>query len=63
MYVYRTFVLLIFSYGCKTKTWTEVRMGRLQVTYSNCLRRIVGVKLIATSLRLNMNNVARPRWS
>eukprot|EP00955_Chlamydomonas_euryale_P029104 306706-Chlamydomonas_euryale.AAC.1 len=29
MDVYRTFVLPIFLYGCKTWTWTDVQMGRL----------------------------------
>ena len=45
MDVYRTFILPIFLYGCETWTWTEVQMGRLEVTHSNCLRRIIGVKL------------------
>eukprot|EP00955_Chlamydomonas_euryale_P050959 354720-Chlamydomonas_euryale.AAC.1 len=46
MDVYRTFVLPTFLYGCKTWTWTEVQMGKLQGTHSNCLCRIVGVKLM-----------------
>eukprot|EP00955_Chlamydomonas_euryale_P009222 98835-Chlamydomonas_euryale.AAC.1 len=45
MDVYRTFVLPSFLYGCETWTWTEVQMGRLEATHSNCLRRFVGVKL------------------
>jgi len=45
MDVYHTVVLHIFLHGCETWTWTEVQMGRLEVTHSNCLRRIVGVKL------------------
>eukprot|EP00955_Chlamydomonas_euryale_P000804 9254-Chlamydomonas_euryale.AAC.1 len=45
MDAYRTFVLPIFLYGCETWTWTEVQMGGLEVTHSNCLRRIVGMKL------------------
>eukprot|EP00955_Chlamydomonas_euryale_P041747 352101-Chlamydomonas_euryale.AAC.2 len=40
-----TFVLAIFFCGCETWTGTEVQIGRPEVTYSNCLRRIVGVKL------------------
>eukprot|EP00955_Chlamydomonas_euryale_P041347 351960-Chlamydomonas_euryale.AAC.4 len=44
MDVYHTFVLPSFLYGCATRTWTEVQVGRLEVTHSNCLRR-VGVKL------------------
>eukprot|EP00955_Chlamydomonas_euryale_P082879 363776-Chlamydomonas_euryale.AAC.4 len=35
MYVYRTYVLPIFLYGCETWTWTEVQMGRLEITHSN----------------------------
>eukprot|EP00955_Chlamydomonas_euryale_P034843 349910-Chlamydomonas_euryale.AAC.3 len=51
MDVYRkhTFVkcmYAIFLYGCETWTWTEVQMGRLEVTHSNCPRRSVGVKLM-----------------
>eukprot|EP00955_Chlamydomonas_euryale_P030576 322074-Chlamydomonas_euryale.AAC.1 len=45
MDLYCTFVLPIFLYGCKTWTWTEIQMGRPEVTHSKCLRRIVGVKL------------------
>eukprot|EP00955_Chlamydomonas_euryale_P075345 362292-Chlamydomonas_euryale.AAC.6 len=45
MDAYRTFALPIFLYGCKTWTWTEVLMGRLEVIHSKCLRRIVGMKL------------------
>eukprot|EP00955_Chlamydomonas_euryale_P071822 361207-Chlamydomonas_euryale.AAC.1 len=33
MDVYRTFVLPIFLYCCETWTWTEVQMGRLEVTH------------------------------
>eukprot|EP00955_Chlamydomonas_euryale_P057523 356802-Chlamydomonas_euryale.AAC.1 len=40
-----TFILPIFSYGCETWTLTEAQMGRFEVTLSNCLRRIVDVKL------------------
>eukprot|EP00955_Chlamydomonas_euryale_P096296 364999-Chlamydomonas_euryale.AAC.19 len=40
-----TSVWPIFLYGCGTSTSTEVQMGRLEVTHSNCLRRVVGVKL------------------
>eukprot|EP00955_Chlamydomonas_euryale_P043579 352629-Chlamydomonas_euryale.AAC.1 len=40
MDVYRTFVLPISFYGCKTWTWTEVQMGRLEV-----IPCIVGMKL------------------
>eukprot|EP00955_Chlamydomonas_euryale_P064150 358864-Chlamydomonas_euryale.AAC.5 len=29
-----------------TWTWTEVQMGRLEVTHSKCLRGIVGMKLM-----------------
>eukprot|EP00955_Chlamydomonas_euryale_P037052 350636-Chlamydomonas_euryale.AAC.2 len=53
MDVYRTFIrcmdrpiLSISLHGCKMWTWTEVQMGRLEVTGPNCLRGIVGVKLI-----------------
>eukprot|EP00955_Chlamydomonas_euryale_P100161 365263-Chlamydomonas_euryale.AAC.24 len=45
MDVYRTSILPIFLYGWETWTWTEVQMGRLEVTRCNCLRCIVGVKL------------------
>eukprot|EP00955_Chlamydomonas_euryale_P042249 352242-Chlamydomonas_euryale.AAC.4 len=45
MDVHRTSTLPIFLYGCKTCTWTEVQIGRLEVTHSNFLCRIVGVKL------------------
>eukprot|EP00955_Chlamydomonas_euryale_P080265 363402-Chlamydomonas_euryale.AAC.6 len=45
MDVYRTFSLPIFLYGCITWTWTEVQMGRLEVTHYNRLRSIAGVKL------------------
>eukprot|EP00955_Chlamydomonas_euryale_P118064 366517-Chlamydomonas_euryale.AAC.4 len=45
MDVYCTFVLPIFLYGCEMWTWTEVQVGRLEVTHIDCLRRIVGVKL------------------
>eukprot|EP00955_Chlamydomonas_euryale_P118772 366559-Chlamydomonas_euryale.AAC.3 len=37
--------LPIFLSRCETWTWTEVQMRRLEVTHSNCLHRIVGVKL------------------
>eukprot|EP00955_Chlamydomonas_euryale_P042239 352239-Chlamydomonas_euryale.AAC.16 len=40
-----TFVLPVSFYGCETWTWTEIQMGRLEVTHSCCLRRVVGVKL------------------
>eukprot|EP00955_Chlamydomonas_euryale_P036617 350494-Chlamydomonas_euryale.AAC.24 len=43
--VYGKFVLPISLYGSETWTWTEVQMGRLQVTHFNRLRRMVGVKL------------------
>eukprot|EP00955_Chlamydomonas_euryale_P023314 246139-Chlamydomonas_euryale.AAC.1 len=63
MDMYCTFVLPIFLYGCKTWALTEVQMGRLEVTHSSCLRRIVGMKLRDTGLRLYVNNVARHRWT
>eukprot|EP00955_Chlamydomonas_euryale_P075572 362362-Chlamydomonas_euryale.AAC.5 len=40
------FILLILSYSCEMWTCTEVRMGRRDDTRSNCLRRIVRVKLL-----------------
>eukprot|EP00955_Chlamydomonas_euryale_P034588 349837-Chlamydomonas_euryale.AAC.1 len=45
MDMYRTFVSPISLNGYETWTCTEVQMGRLEVTHSNCLRRIVDVNL------------------
>eukprot|EP00955_Chlamydomonas_euryale_P034172 349707-Chlamydomonas_euryale.AAC.1 len=45
MDVCHTFVLPIFLYGCEMCTWTEVQMGRLEVTHFNCIHRIVGMKV------------------
>eukprot|EP00955_Chlamydomonas_euryale_P048795 354078-Chlamydomonas_euryale.AAC.1 len=38
-------VHLFCPFSCTAATWTEVRMGRLEVAHSNCLRLIAGVKL------------------
>eukprot|EP00955_Chlamydomonas_euryale_P042237 352239-Chlamydomonas_euryale.AAC.14 len=63
MDVYRTFGLPISLYGCETWTWTEVQMRQLQVTHSNCLRRIVGVKITNRQrLKTICGQMARPRW-
>eukprot|EP00955_Chlamydomonas_euryale_P096753 365029-Chlamydomonas_euryale.AAC.15 len=43
MDMYRTFVFPIFLYGCET--WTEVQVGRLEVTRSSCPCRTVGMRL------------------
>eukprot|EP00955_Chlamydomonas_euryale_P012451 134098-Chlamydomonas_euryale.AAC.1 len=48
-----------FSYTAETWTWTEVQMGRLEVTHSNCLCRIVGVKLTD---RHRLETVSCRRW-
>eukprot|EP00955_Chlamydomonas_euryale_P048388 353950-Chlamydomonas_euryale.AAC.1 len=64
MDVYRIFVSSLVLYGCETWTWTEVRVGRLEVTHSHCLRRIVGVKLTDRhGLRLYVHIVAHHCWS
>eukprot|EP00955_Chlamydomonas_euryale_P089302 364452-Chlamydomonas_euryale.AAC.4 len=34
-----------FLARCNTWAWTEVQMGRLKISHSDCLRRIAGVKL------------------
>eukprot|EP00955_Chlamydomonas_euryale_P115184 366333-Chlamydomonas_euryale.AAC.10 len=46
MDVYLTFVLPIFLYSCEMWTWMEVQTGRLEVTHSNRLHHIAGVKLM-----------------
>eukprot|EP00955_Chlamydomonas_euryale_P076460 362670-Chlamydomonas_euryale.AAC.4 len=36
--MYRTIVLPIFLYGCKTWTWAEVQMGRLESGVANVVQ-------------------------
>jgi hypothetical protein len=45
MRVYNTFVLPHFLYGCETWAPTKTQLTRLEVAHSNCLRRILGVRL------------------
>eukprot|EP00955_Chlamydomonas_euryale_P104418 365566-Chlamydomonas_euryale.AAC.2 len=61
-----TFVLPICLYGCETWAWTEVQMGRLEITHSKCLRRIVGMKLTdrnrLETIREQCSTSSQSRW-
>eukprot|EP00955_Chlamydomonas_euryale_P028497 300376-Chlamydomonas_euryale.AAC.1 len=54
-----TFDSPTFLYGCKIVNKTEVQMGRWEVIYSNCLCRVVGVKL---TNRHRLETVGCGRW-
>jgi hypothetical protein len=45
MQVFDTFVVPHFLYGNETWNLTQTQQNRLEVAYSNCLRRILGVKV------------------